>query len=327
MSTEEVKQLGKSMDAGLIETHISYILLTKKFAFKIKKEIKTSFLNYSTIKMRRRMCQEEFRLNKILSKGIYLSVESIYKSGSSILIGTGKGRRLDYCVKMKKLDGSKKLDVMVKGNQVSTDSVKKLAKLIAHFHSKATKSKLKKYDLLWQQFYDLNALIERSDLFSSIELKKIKIKFDHIHQFLLFNRPRFEERDKSGCIKDLHGDLHTGNVFMYSKPIVFDRIEFNAEFRLIDVLHEVAFLCMDFEALGRADLSKHFLNFYLKSSRIVMEENIFLFYKCYSANVRAKVNLLSYRDSGKKKYLKEFLKYYKLMLKYMNVLFLPSRKS
>jgi aminoglycoside phosphotransferase family enzyme len=317
MTKEEIIQLAKSLDADLIETHISYIVLAKKFAFKIKKPVRTSFLDYSTISKRRKMCYEELAINKTLSKGVYLSVESIKDSRNGIKIGNGNGQTIDYCLKMKRLDSNKQLSVMIKRNVVKKSSVQKLAGLIAGFHSSGKICKLNKYAILWNQFYDLLLEIKKSKLYSVDEMGKINKNFNSVYEFLIFKKKKFVEREREGYIKDVHGDLHAENIFLYSNPIVFDRIEFNEKFRKIDVLHEVAFLCMDLESRGRNDLSEEFLKFYLKKSKLEMEEDVFLFYKCYSANVRAKVNLLSYRDSGKKKHLNQYKKYFKLMEKYL----------
>lgn len=103
------------------------------------------------------------------------------------------------------------------------------------------------------------------------------------------------ERTAKGFARDGHGDLHTGNIFLLDTPQPFDCIEFNDDIRQIDVLNDIAFLCMDLEAFERKDLSERFLHSYLRlfPARETEEDNqLFLYYKSYRANVRAKINSL-----------------------------------
>ena len=138
--------------------------------------------------------------------------------------------------------------------------------------------------------------------------------------FLDHNESLITERIKEGFWRDGHGDLHSKNIFLYKEPVIFDCIEFNDAFRQMDVLNEVAFFCMDLEAFQRIDLSKQFMQTYLKLFPCIKneyEEKLFVYYKCYRTNVRAKVNTLRAMQSVDKikisKFGEEIKKYLKLM--------------
>jgi aminoglycoside phosphotransferase family enzyme len=102
-------------------------------------------------------------------------------------------------------------------------------------------------------------------------------------------------RLRDGFYRDCHGDLHSRNIFLLPAPVPFDCIEFNDDFRQIDVLNEVAFLCMDLDAFDRKDLSDLFIEDYNLSFPAIKtneDHRLFIYYKSYRANVRAKVNSL-----------------------------------
>ena len=115
------------------------------------------------------------------------------------------------------------------------------------------------------------------------------------HQFLDNNKAYLQQREKNGFVRDLHGDLHSGNIFLTQPPTLFDCIEFDDHLRQIDVLNEIAFLLMDLEVFGRTDLSRLFVELYQKELPCELsapDEKLLEFYKFYRANVRLKVQAL-----------------------------------
>ena len=61
----------------LIETHISWVILTGDFAYKIKKPVNFGFLDFSTLEKRKQFCEQEITLNSRLAADIYLNVVAI----------------------------------------------------------------------------------------------------------------------------------------------------------------------------------------------------------------------------------------------------------
>jgi hypothetical protein len=146
-------------------------------------------------------------------------------------------------------------------------------------------------------------------------------------QFLNKNKKLIADRLSNGLYRDCHGDLHSKNIFLLPEPVPFDCIEFNDDFRQIDVLNEVAFLCMDLDAFDRKDLSELLLAYYnqfFPAMKTEQERNLFIYYKSYRANIRAKVNSLRARsattDDAKSKALADSEKYLSLMKHYLKEL-------
>jgi aminoglycoside phosphotransferase family enzyme len=136
-----------------------------------------------------------------------------------------------------------------------------------------------------------------------------------------------QARLRAGWFRDCHGDLHTRNIFLLPRPVIFDCIEFNDDYRQIDVLNEVAFLCMDLDAAERPDLSELFINTYnslLPTIKTEDENKLFIYYKCYRANVRAKVSSLRAKSSMdtnlKRISIDETARYLHLMNHYLTLL-------
>ena len=328
MENHEVIQLaahglyqGQKLHGKLVETNISWVILSEKFAFKIKKPMQLSFLDYGTLSQRKFFCERELMLNSRFSS-IYLSVEPIRFHQGNWYIGDGPGEIVEYAVRMKKLRASKKMDVMLAKGQVALGDIQELARVLADFH-KRTALVFPVFDIEKEKalFNDLATVKEiAKNEFGEGLPEKIDAAMERSNAFLEDNKERMAARIRETWYRDTHGDLHTGNIFLYRKPILFDGIEFNDSFRQTDLLYELAFLCMDLEFYGRAALSEALLRTYREIIDPFIQDadwEIFHYYKALRANVRAKVyflNTQSDREAGAKlSHLKKAKGYLELM--------------
>ncbi len=318
-----------SAERELIETHISWVFICHRYVYKIKKPIKYSFLDFSTLEKRKKYCKREIELNKRLADAIYLDVVPITRFNDHYKIGGNEGTIIDYAVRMLKMDRTKQMDQLLVQNKVSKSDIKNLAKTIAAFHDNTDIIYQKDVLDIGKKFKDLEAEKEylseqpNGNIYATIIDDAIKIADD----FLKGNKDLLKNRLSAGFFRDCHGDLHSRNIFLLPSPQPFDCLEFNDDYRQIDVLNEVAFLCMDLDVLGKKDLSELFLESYnqlfptMKSSK---ERLLFIYYKAYRANVRAKVNSLraksAMNEKERTKALSEVDKYLRLMESYLTAL-------
>ncbi|NAS13738.1 hypothetical protein [Poritiphilus flavus] len=319
----------------LIETHISWVILcddpalpTGGFVYKIKKPIKYSFLDFSTVERRKYFCEKELQLNQRFAKDIYLEVLPIHLVNGRFKIGGNSGMAIEYALKMRKLNSKRRMDILLKQNKVGPQDIKYLSKWIADFHKKAAVIYGKDVLDLKEKFNDLEA--EKrfiSEELGSESAKMIDNALMVSDIFFEKHKKLMKDRLRLGFFRDCHGDLHSRNIFLLPEPQPFDCLEFNDDYRQIDVLNEVAFLCMDLDAFGKKELSDLCIRFYninFSTMRTAEEYQLFIFYKGYRANVRAKVNSLraisAKSDTIKTKALQEVEKYLKLMNSYMNSL-------
>ncbi len=307
----------------LIETHISWVIICDDFVYKIKKPIKYSFLDFSTLEKRKFYCEREIELNNRLTKNIYLGVLPVKKMASKFFIGNDKGEVVDYAVNMQKLPADKRMDKLLSTNKISGADIKNLAVKICSFH-RQTNIIYKKNVLEIQQLFN-DILAQKDFLQKNLNCGGIITEAVHSSdKFLKQHNVLLEKRITDGFVRDCHGDLHSRNIFLLPEPVPFDCIEFNDDLRQIDVLNEIAFLCMDMEALGRQDLADLFFCEYNKLFLIARNEEerkLFFYCKAYRANIRAKINSMRTKDATKKHEKKEALyianKYLLLMQDYM----------
>jgi hypothetical protein len=312
----------------LVETHISWVILCDRVVYKIKKPIQYPFLDFSTLELRRHFCKRELELNQRMSENVYLEVLPIHELNGVYIIGGSEGTEVDCALKMRKLDPQRQMDVLLARNMVSPSDIKALAERIVDFHNSA--KIIYETDVLdiSEKFNALSG--EKEFLSQNLDKqsgKEIDRAIETSDVFLNKNKGLLEGRLKADFFRDCHGDLHTRNIFLLPAPLPFDCIEFNDSYRQIDVLNEVAFLCMDLDALDRKDLSELFISYYDQLFPVMRNKNerqLFIYYKSYRANVRAKVNSLRAKsasdEKNRSKALTEARKYLKLMDSYVTAL-------
>lgn len=301
----------KTKKIDLIQTHISWVFLTEKYAFKVKKPVNFGFLDFSSLGKRKFYCQQELKLNQRLSPQIYLKIIPIKKYGDKVRLA-GKGRIIDWALMMRKFPQNKIMDKLLDRNEISSANLKKLAEILSSFHRKAKTNK--KYGQLKTICYNWDENFQQTENY----VGKIILKNDfnlirkNVSSFIERNKSLFLERVKENKIKWCHGDLHSGNIFIDKDKIyVFDCIEFNERFAVQDTASDIAFLIMDLELHQKKPQADFFLKSYLKESRDKEMPKLLDFYKCYRAFVRGKVNSFQNKEKEAKNYFNLALAYAK----------------
>ncbi len=326
---EEIKKpetFGKNIDSvKLIQTHISFIVLTGKYAYKIKKPVNFGFLDFSTLEKRKYFCNQELKLNKRLSPEIYLEVDKITKKDDGLEIN-GSGKVVDYAVKMKEFSQRKIMTNLLNENKIDEETIEKIVENLVSFYKKEESTdEINKFGEIKTIKQNTD---ENFDQTKDVIGKTIKKeKYDKIkkitNRFLAEKRDVFERRIKNSYIKDCHGDLHTGNIFIKNEEIsIFDCIEFNKRFRYSDVASDIGFLAMDLDYQGRPYLSSYLIKKYVEKSRDKGIYGLINFYKAYRAYVRGKVagfklNDPNINEEEKKETVKVASKYFDLAYYYI----------
>ena len=274
----------------LIQTHISFVFLTKDYVYKVKKAVNFGFLDFSTLEKRRMFCEKELALNRRLCPEIYLEVVPINKSNKIKIKGSGE--TIEYALKMKRLPQERIMTVLLKENKVDKKTIDEIAEIVAQFHSKAqTSPEINEFGSLKiiKTNWDENFAQTTKYINQTIPQQEFQFIQTKINDFIPKNNALFESRIADKRIQDCHGDLHSGNIFVTDKICIFDAIEFNDRFRYSDVAADVAFLAMDLDFQQRPDLANHFIERYLMYSKDQKLTPLLPFYKCYRAYVRGKV--------------------------------------
>ncbi|WNM59801.1 bifunctional aminoglycoside phosphotransferase/ATP-binding protein [Candidatus Nitrospira allomarina] len=276
----------------VVETHISWVLLTGQYVYKIKKPVLFSFVDFSTLEKRRWFCEEEVRLNRRLAPQLYLGVVSITGSPSDPRMD-GDGSPFEWAVKMKQFPPDQEFQYLLETGNLHESMVGQLAIDIGTFHVRIEPAgeslSYGELDRVWGPIAESFEGIPLAALPTRIQFCMKDIE-EWTNQEWKRLRPKLRERKSSGQIRECHGDLHLGNIALFDGRIcVFDSLEFKPELRWIDVISEVAFLVMDLESSKRVDLAYWFLNCYLEVTGDYAGMSVFRLYEVYRALVRAKV--------------------------------------
>jgi len=282
----------------LVQTQMSFLFLTDDYVYKVKKPVNLGYLDYTTLEKRHFYCQREVELNRRLCPEAYLGVVPISQKGDNIFVGE-RGEIIEYAVKMCRLPQEAMMDVLLANNQVSSEMVANVAQKLAEFHQQA------ETNATISAFGDLDTIMQNTEENFTQTEKYIgstisRDTYQHIKaytdNFIKQNAPLFHKRIQDGRIRDCHGDLHAAHICFTNGICIYDCIEFNDRFRYCDVASEVAFLAMDLDHYGRADLSDGFVSAYIDMSQDKELKELLNFYKCYRAYVRGKVGSFQLDD-------------------------------
>jgi aminoglycoside phosphotransferase family enzyme len=286
---------------------MSFILLTGEYVYKIKKPVNLGYLDYTTLEKRHFFCRQELELNRRLCPHAYLAVVPIVEKKGELCI-EGRGKAIEYAVKMKQLPQDRMMDVLLPRGQVTPEMVARVAEKLVGFHQKAeTNQRIAAFGRLdvIHQNTDENFAQTEKYIGTSITAEEYRQIKNYTNNFIDSNASLFEKRVREGRIRDCHGDLHAAHVCFTDdtrlpspggQVCIYDCIEFNDRFRYCDVASEVAFLAMDLDRYQQAGLSRHLVNTYVELSHDEELLKLLNFYKCYRAYVRGKVESFKLDD-------------------------------
>lgn len=278
---------------SLQETHISRVLLTGPYVYKIKKPVDLDFLDFSTLEKRRHFCRMEVSLNRRLTHDIYEGVVSI-KAKDRFYYLEGPGDTVEYAVKMKQLPEKSSMARLLPEGKMDTRSIDQPARVLTEFYDAARSGPEIEAAGSWDTVKtscEENFSQTKEFAGSLIDERRYQIIRSVSRAFLQRRKTLFERRVKENKIREGHGDLRTDHIYYTADGIqIIDCIEFNQRFRCDDIAADLAFLAMDLDFEGYPGIARALLEAYVNHSG---DRDVFVlldFYKCYRAFVRAKVN-------------------------------------
>ncbi|MEG3989651.1 AAA family ATPase [Microcoleus sp. S28C3] len=298
---------GVTEPVQLIQTHASFVLLTGDYTYKIKKPVNFGFFDYSTLEKRQHFCTQELLMNRRTAPEIYLEVLPVIKIGDSFqlrsnLPATTPAEVVEYALKMREFPQDSLLLSLLEHGLLTEQLMADLGREVAKFHSTAISNS---YLRTFGEVSQIRAAIDNNYLISQkyIGGPQTQVQFqetkDYTDEFFEKNQELFNRRIANNKIRECHGDLHLRNIaFWQDKILLFDCIEFNEDFRLVDVMYDVAFTVMDLESRGRRDLGNAFLNTYIEQTGDWEGLQLLPLYLSRQAYVRAKVTSLMLDDAA-----------------------------
>lgn len=279
----------------LRETHLSWIVLTGPYAYKIRKPVRFDFVDQSSFEHRRELCEEELRLNSRLAPELYLEVVRLCQVPSGLKVG-GQGPTIEHAVKMLQFDNSEELPARLHRNAVQSDDMRQFGALLAGFHGAAA---IAAPQTPYGSVMAVSATVlgNLASLAREIGSPGHSPDLDRLtswtHEEFRCRESLIAGRKAAGFVRECHGDLHGRNIVWWRGRLVpFDALEFDPGLRWIDVIDDIAFIVMDLLSYQRDDLAFTLLSAWLEASGDYDALMLLRLYAVYRALVRAKVDAL-----------------------------------
>lgn len=281
----------------VVETHMSWVFLTDRYAYKLKKPVRYDFLDYSTLQARRDNCDNELRLNRRLAPDVYLAVVALVIDPGGGLVLEQHGDVVEWLVKMRRLPAQRMLDQLIMQQELRTEDLEAAATMLARFYKASTPVRLDGKSYLNQLKEDMDHNLQEL----GTELYQLPIKLiDTLRGTALDSLRRdpvlFEQRAADGKIIEGHGDLRPEHICLEAKPVIFDCLEFNRRFRIVDATDELAFLAMECDRLGAPFVGEEFFRIYRLVTGDDPAPNLVHLYKTARACLRAKLAIWHTRE-------------------------------
>lgn len=290
----------------LVETHLSCILLTPQWAYKLKKPVQLPFADFRTVAARRHFCEEELRLNQRLAPALYVAVLPVLGCVQAPRLAEaddpeGAAAAIDWVLRMRRFPAGAELDALVRAGRLEPAEVDAFALQLARFHMQAP---VAPEGSEWggavqvaqsiHAVFDTLAPLMRAE--EGARLAALRAWFERQQGAL---RAAWGTRRAGGHVRECHGDLHLANVVRLAEGITaFDCIEFSPALRWIDTLADAAFFSMDLHAHGRSDLAWRFWDGYLAATGDYAGLAVLRPYEVYRALVRAMAARLRAAQGG-----------------------------
>lgn len=279
------------------ETHMSWVFLTDIQAWKLKKPVRTSYLDFSSCDARRHNCEEEVRLNRRLASGVYQGVMPLTIDLQGKLRLGNTGQAVDWLVCMRRLPADRMLDRAIAVQSFSDADLRKVGALLARFYSHAPPVKITPSEYRSRLAADIRANrceLRNPDFAQPVALVESITRAQL--EFLTRQPALFDVRVQTGKVIEAHGDLRPEHICLEREPVIIDCLEFNRDFRILDAASELTFLALECDRLGAPQVGQLILRSYREQTGDGPPDQLLKFYRSYHGCVRAKIALWHLKD-------------------------------
>ena len=275
----------------VLETHMSWVFLTNKFVFKLKKPVCYSFLDFSTMSARLKYCMEEVRVNHPLGGDTYLGVVPLTSLRGQLQLDMS-GEVIDWLVKMRRLVKEQMLHAAIENGTLREEWVQLAAEKLTDFYLASTPLKVDTEQFRRQIARDIELYsVALSDIRFKLSNQMIVDISTDLLDFIIKHTEVFDQRVSDGRIVDAHGDLRPEHICLGSHPVIIDRIEFNSNLRVMDIAEDLSFLAMECDMIAAPATGRLFLDVYRRKSKDNIPDMLIYFYKAKRAFLRAKLSI------------------------------------
>jgi aminoglycoside phosphotransferase family enzyme/predicted kinase len=280
----------------LRETHISWVFLAGELAYKVKKPVTFTFLDYGSLERRHEMCRDEVRLNRRLAPEIYLQVVGIARRGGRYSLTSEQDpAAIEFAVEMRRVEEDRSLASLAVRGELGTADLERVARRLARFHDDASIAPPERRGVeVLVATLDENLATLREAGADVVGERRVDVAEGFTHRFLAARRGELEARARAGLVGDCHGDLRAEHVIVPPRreAYVYDCVEFDPALRQIDVSADISFLVMDLARLGVESVALRLVDEYRRAGGDPGDDALLSFFASYRAWVRAKISCL-----------------------------------
>lgn len=281
---------------------MSWVFLAGERVYKLKKPVRYSFLDFTSVAARELDCREELRLNRRLAEEVYLGVAPLTRREDGGLSIDGEGRPIDWLVVMRRLPRARMLDCAIGAGAVSLAEIVRVAERLVGFYKGAQPADLAPdaYVAGFVEEHVRNASVLTAPEFAldGAEVERI-LRF--VEDILHSHSDLLKRRVASGWIVEGHGDLRPEHVCLGDPPVMIDCLEFNRRLRLVDPVDELTYLGLECSRLGASWIEPILLDVYRKRSGDAPSSDLISFYRTYRACLRARLSLVHILEHDQRK--------------------------
>ena len=281
-----------------IDTHAAIVFLIGDRAYKLKRAVRYSFLDFSTVEKRHCVLEAEYRLNIRTAPELYRQLVPVTRDHAGHLALEGEGEIVDWLLEMRRFDQATLLDHIAEQGRLDVPLIQVLASEIANLHEIATVRRGGGHDAMASivngNAADLASLA--GDIGASNAIASL---IEATQNELSRQRERLDHRADAGFVRHCHGDLHLGNIFLDGdRPVLFDCLEFDEALAIIDVFYDLAFLLMDLCHRGLDEPAIDLLSAYLDRTEDDEGTALLPLFLAIRATIRAKIEGFEIRTAG-----------------------------
>ncbi len=272
-----------------IETHYAWVFVSRQFAYKLKKPVRTAWFDYTTVSARYADACNEVTLNRRLAHDVYLGVVPLSMGSSDSLSLDGSGTAIDWLVKMRRLPPQLMLDRALRDGRVEPARIDAVGELLARFWVEQPSESMSANAYLNQladSIADNAAYLRCSAQPVRTDIEDLECR---LNGYLRSQSTVFSQRLADGCVKELHGDLRPEHVCLSEPPVVIDCLQFSRALRVLDIVDELAFLTLECEIVAGGWVEAPILRHYRQLSKDEPPASLIDFYKGCRALLRAKL--------------------------------------
>jgi aminoglycoside phosphotransferase family enzyme len=279
------------------ETHMSWVFLAGDTAYKLKKPVRFSYLDFSTIDRREKACRAELAINQTMAPHVYLRVAALTKSNEGLSIGGG-GEIVDWLVVMRRLPDDHMLDRELLAAPPEPARLNRLAGILADFYRHATPVLVSRAAHLaeWRKRLAENRRV-LAMLDSHFDPAKLRLIDTAQRSFLKRRSAALEDRVTRRHIVDGHGDLRPEHISLTEPIAIIDRLEFDPRLRVCDPFDELASLVVECAYIGQGSVGEVVLRAVGRLLHDSVSEDLLAFYRCYRATLRARLSIAHLLDA------------------------------